>query len=1089
MKSDAPNSTSEPNESRSVLSSFVDDLTEFQKASANHVIDRFYGKANAQRFLIADETGLGKTRVARGVIAQAIEELSHHDDVGRIDIVYVCSNADLAHQNLKRLNVMGGSDAAFSSRLTMLAEHSKRFDATENRINGKAVNFVSFTPGTSFDPGLRTGSGPERAMLYVALDELIGFSEDQAEAALDFFQVTIRDQSTFERLVKTRRENLGEGIDPAILDAFDDAISEDDADVTNSMQNRFVDFLDRLISGEDLADFKDDAYRLIGQLRRALAAASVESLEPDLVILDEFQRFKELLDPETEEGELAHNLFNYNGGTAKVLLLSATPYKPFSLAEESESHASGLFSTLEFLAEGCSDADLGRIRGLLADYRMTVQSGSTDDSITRELSDQLTRLMTRNERPELKDGQMRIPKVEEAKEVFADDIVEYVNIKAIEKAISEPGDRNLFNTTYWKSTPYFLNFSGGYRLGDRLADYASEPDVRRLLKSANTLNSKNIRKFARAGMGNARLRALSRQTLEKDWWKLLWMPPSLPYLKPAGAYSRIDGGITKRVVFSSWNSTPAAVSSLLSYEAERRMVSGTDFDENTAEARRRVSTHFQYRMQNEAPTGMPTLAMFWPMPGIAQLADPRNLIAEHDGSPLSQGKATTIAADRILRHVESQQAELGDDTAAVSSRPQLWNLAFSLQSTWPVANSDRDELIRQISTADRSDHADDAESEAASKEDSSVLMKHLETAEAQRGNRVTMTKRLNRHLAHLALYSPANIAFRVLARLSDSDPLQPNSGLVRAAFVLANGLRSLFNRPDVTKLIEKLDRAKKKSYQQKVLTYCANGNLEAVLDEYLHSLAAEENPQDDEAQRLFNIASTASKALTIKGARLQAADLDNPGDTISFTPRFALRYGRTTATKEDARLPDIRDAFNSPFWPFILASTSVGQEGIDFHRWCHAIFHWNVPSNPVDFEQREGRIDRYRGHAVRKNVANRHGKSALSEQQGHPWDRLYAMATDFKHEFGDFTPGWVYPGEAKIESHVAPIALSTDASEYQRIKRDVALYRLTFGQPRQEDMLTVMRKNGLDEDSHSIGRMRLDLRPPAKQDMHRPGSY
>lgn len=1088
MKSDNPStgheaeSAQDTDEHRGALSSFVDDLTEFQKASANHVIERFYGEPNAQRFLIADETGLGKTRVARGVIAQAIEELSEDDRVGRIDIVYVCSNADLAHQNLKRLNVMSGADATFSSRLTMLAEHSKRFDSTENRINGKAVNFVSFTPGTSFDPGLRTGNGAERAMLYVALDQLIDFTEDQAEAAVDFFQVTIEERSTFEDLVETRWERLGDGIDSEILDAFAAAIgADDDAD---SLRSEFIGSLDRLNNGEDLADFKEEAYRLIGRLRRALAAASVESLEPDLVILDEFQRFKTLLDPKTEEGELAHNLFNYNGGTAKVLLLSATPYKPFSLAEETESHEAGLFSTLEFLAEGCTDADLSRIRELLAQYRMKVQAGEVDLAVTDELSRQLTRLMTRNERPELRDGQMRSEKPTDAKEVLADDIVEYVRIKAIEKKVSESGDRNLFNTTYWKSTPYFLNFSGGYRLGHRLSEHTLDPDVRKLLKAANTLDRTRLEKFAPAELGNARLRILSQQTLEKDWWKMLWMPPSLPYFTPAGAYRHTDGDMTKRVVFSSWNSTPAAVSSLLSYEAERRMVAGTDYSENTTEAREKVSTHFQYRMQAGKPAGMPTLAMFLPMPGIAQIADPRDLIADNDGRPLSKSRAATIMTNRIRAHVEEQQSAFSDDGANPSTRPQLWSLAFSLDSSWPAAGTDTETLFDPRTLVDSvatggtaktdADHDDDG---TAGRDNSRSFEIHVDAAAAQRGTRIAMTKRLNRSLAQLALFSPANIAYRALARLSEN-PKEGSPGLVRAAFILANGLRSLFNRPDVTKLIERMEG--KKTFQQKVLTYCADGNLEAVLDEYLHGLAAEENPQDEEETRLANIAVSAAQALTIKGARLQAADLDRPGGTISFTPRFALRYGRTAASKDDARLPEIRDAFNSPFWPFVLVSTSVGQEGIDFHRWCHAIFHWNVPANPVDFEQREGRIDRYRGHAVRKNIARRHGQSVLSDPLAHPWDRLYEMATDFKDEFGDFTPGWVYPGESKIESHVAPISLSTDESEYRRIKRDVALYRLTFGQPRQEDMLTVMRKNGITGDSRSIDQMRLDLRPPSR---------
>ena len=44
-------------------------------------------------------------------------------------------------------------------------------------------------------------------------------------------------------------------------------------------------------------------------------------------------------------------------------------------------------------------------------------------------------------------------------------------------------------------------------------------------------------------------------------------------------------------------------------------------------------------------------------------------------------------------------------------------------------------------------------------------------------------------------------------------------------------------------------------------------------------------------------------------------------------------------------------------------STSIGQEGLDFHTYCHAVVHWNLPSNPVDMEQREGRVHRYKGHA------------------------------------------------------------------------------------------------------------------------------
>src|SRR5438132_1627690 len=48
---------------------------------------------------------------------------------------------------------------------------------------------------------------------------------------------------------------------------------------------------------------------VIGELRGVLAAACLEALEPDLVILDEFQRFKGLLHGEDESARLAQGLF------------------------------------------------------------------------------------------------------------------------------------------------------------------------------------------------------------------------------------------------------------------------------------------------------------------------------------------------------------------------------------------------------------------------------------------------------------------------------------------------------------------------------------------------------------------------------------------------------------------------------------------------------------------------------------------------------------------------------------------------------------------------------------------------------------
>ena len=63
-------------------------LKDFQRATVEAVFDRIYvHQPGTRRFLVADEVGLGKTFVARGVIARTIEQLQ--DRVERIDVVYV----------------------------------------------------------------------------------------------------------------------------------------------------------------------------------------------------------------------------------------------------------------------------------------------------------------------------------------------------------------------------------------------------------------------------------------------------------------------------------------------------------------------------------------------------------------------------------------------------------------------------------------------------------------------------------------------------------------------------------------------------------------------------------------------------------------------------------------------------------------------------------------------------------------------------------------------------------------------------------------------------------------------------------------
>ena len=68
----------------------LDGLKDFQRRTVEYVFRRLYMDDDpVKRFLIADEVGLGKTMIARGVVAKAVEYL--WDKRERIDIIYVLS--------------------------------------------------------------------------------------------------------------------------------------------------------------------------------------------------------------------------------------------------------------------------------------------------------------------------------------------------------------------------------------------------------------------------------------------------------------------------------------------------------------------------------------------------------------------------------------------------------------------------------------------------------------------------------------------------------------------------------------------------------------------------------------------------------------------------------------------------------------------------------------------------------------------------------------------------------------------------------------------------------------------------------------
>jgi hypothetical protein len=334
-------------------------LKDFQLATAEHVFARLYRDHDAvRRFLIADEVGLGKTLVARGVIAKTIEHLQ--DVVERVDVVYVCSNALIARQNLQRLRVGQQEHFELAERITMLP-------ATAHHLTANKINLVSFTPGTSFELKAGTGMARERALLRLVLAEVWGHDWFRRRGSMRVFQGGVQTLQKFQAVYREMARGHGRTLDHDLVARFATTLADHDqraaTDGQPGLWERFEELCDifghaRPRSGWTHTE-RRARNRFIGDLRDLLARACLEALRPDLIILDEFQRFKHLLAPpdsadHTAATELAHELFDHvdqaSGSEARVLLLSATPYKMLTTqAETDDDHHADLVETVRFL--------------------------------------------------------------------------------------------------------------------------------------------------------------------------------------------------------------------------------------------------------------------------------------------------------------------------------------------------------------------------------------------------------------------------------------------------------------------------------------------------------------------------------------------------------------------------------------------------------------------------------------------------------------------------------------------------------------------------------------------------------------------
>jgi hypothetical protein len=1030
-------------------------LKAFQRNTVNYVFDRFYGADDPVRqFLVADEVGLGKTMVARGVVARMIEHL--WDTSERIDILYICSNQAIAAQNINRLNVLGRRELTLPTRMTLIPLQVRGAQG----LNANKVNFISLTPGTTFDLRSATGVREERAFLLRLLEDLVARPRGlrnllQVSAGVDGWNRTI----DFLDI---------EGVDNRIVERFRRDVVGDKS-LSQELEAACEMFWRR--RDQYPPEMTQPRNSLVSRLRAKLSHACVDALKPDLIIMDEFQRFRDLLHGQSDAAILARELFDYsdnNGQGARTLLLSATPYRMLTLVgdepDEGE-HYQDFLETLTFLfgrdrgpaIAATLASEMRAFRGFLHGLPATHEAAVT---ARKTIEQKLRRVMVRTERAgstAARDSMMSEPAM--AVSVAPSDLQEVAAVSQIARALDAPEI-----IEYWKSAPYLINFMRHYCLKRLLEEQTGAPstalrDALQAIKPA-TLDRDALDSYQMLDPANGRMRSLIEDMFGENLEQNLWIPAAMPY------YGPVRGGppLTKALIFSSWSLVPDAIAALLSYEAERRMGVGES-------GRRYFEQHrlrpLQFRQDQGRLAGLRALLLIYPSPKLAEIADPLAIFAdrlEH----LSLEAMRAAVAERLrpafnaLRLSGGGSAdEQGPEWAAPAAIDRLLGSragAWLISSTGLSALANEDAFREHVAELSRT------------------------ASESRFG---AIADDLCELLVDVALGSPAVCALRALHRIAP-DLAWDDPQLLSAAAHVAWSFRTLFNQRDAVALLR---RGAEDRYWHRVLTYGAEHNLQATLDEFAHYLVESEGLVGcQSADRAAGVAQAMANALAIRPSQIDVDDLQVGGKGFAIRKfqmrgRFAMRLADYRDEEGTiARLGGVREAFNSPFRPFVLATTSIGQEGLDFHPYCYRIYHWNLPGNPVDLEQREGRVHRFKGHAIRLNLAHRQadvvrGRGAAPID---PWKLMFEHARLEAPVKSDLVPYWIYEGPIKVERRVPIFPFSREVTRLSWLKRSLTVYRLAFGQPRQDDLLEYLQKfAGTDAIVEDLDGLQIRLEPPA----------
>ena len=584
-------------------------LKDFQSASVNALYERLY-REDRPCMLLADEVGLGKTIVAKGLIAKVLEDRIAAGQTKPFKVTYICSNQVIARENLRKLNLFPASFSMKSpiSRISYLAwapaEPSKR------RKQQGLLELNTLTPATSFKVTDGMGNKWERRIVFAALCHFSEFLERRTGLAW-MLKWTVRKMDTYQQQLEDSLEwEMRDGLPERLVEMLrnteiprhvDSVYGELEGEGSLSLYEAVRLFAER-VNEESWRTYWNGSNYIASRLRECLIDCCLRYVDADLYILDEFQRFRDLIDEESEEdrARLARKIFFEQSPDTRILLLSATPFKAFTGyddVERGEDHYRDFRKVLSFLLRNDETTLSHYEKHRQALYRQILDlRGGELVSLSREHREEvesvLRSAMCRTERHTVAaDANALIRDLwkdpKEAIPFDAGDIENFRHTDLLARALRSVDYQAGKPVEYCKSAPFPLSFLDRYKFKEQLRKHRSDPRIKQKLRQSKDgwldleqidgyrweLNSSSGRNGQPSG--NARLEKLVEQAVGPHGAKLLWVPPSLPYYELEDAYAG-SAGFTKTLLFSSWVMVPRMVSTLVSYEVERQTVGNPD---------------------------------------------------------------------------------------------------------------------------------------------------------------------------------------------------------------------------------------------------------------------------------------------------------------------------------------------------------------------------------------------------------------------------------------------------------------------------------------------------------------------------------